>query len=86
MDETYVSVKGAWKYLYRAVDKVGATVDFLLTAKRDRKAAARFLRKAIGRNGTPEKITIDKSGPTRRRSKATTRSTKLALRSGRSNT
>ena len=39
MDETYVRVKGAWKYLYRAVDKAGATVDFLLTAKRDCKAA-----------------------------------------------
>jgi len=47
--------------LYRAVDKAGATVDFLLTAKRDRKAALRFLRKAIGRHGVPEKITIDKS-------------------------
>ena len=62
MDETYVRVKGSWKYLYRAVDKAGATVDFLLTAKRDRKAALRFLRKAIKGNGTPEKITIDKSG------------------------
>ena len=62
MDETYVKVKGSWKYLYRAVDKAGATVDFLLTAKRDRKAALRFLRKAINGNGTPEKITIDKSG------------------------
>jgi putative transposase len=62
MDETYVRIKGAWKYLYRAVDKAGATVDFLLTAKRDRKAALRFLRKAIGQNGMPEKITIDKSG------------------------
>lgn len=62
MDETYVRIKGAWKYLYRAVDKAGATVDFLLTAKRDRKAALRFLRKAIGQNGIPEKITIDKSG------------------------
>ena len=47
---------------YRAVDKAGATVDFLMTAKRDRKAALRFLRKAIRHNGTPEKITIDKSG------------------------
>jgi transposase-like protein/transposase len=62
MDKTYVRVKGAWKYLYRAVDKAGTTVDFLLTAKRDRKAALRFLRKAIKWNGTPEKITIDKSG------------------------
>ncbi len=55
-------IKGVWKYLYRAVDKAGATVDFLLTAKRDRKAALRLLRQAIGQNGTPEKITIDKSG------------------------
>jgi len=39
MDETYVSVKGQWKYLYRAVDKAGHTVDFLLTAKRDRKSS-----------------------------------------------
>jgi putative transposase len=62
MDETYVRVRGSWKYLYRAVDKAGATVDFLLTAKRDRKAALRFLRRAIKWNGTPEKITIDKSG------------------------
>jgi putative transposase len=62
MDQTYVKVKGVWKYLYRAVDKTGATVDFLLTAKRDRKAALRFLCKAFGQHDTPEKITIDKSG------------------------
>ena len=42
MDETYIKVKGEWKYLYRAVDKEGNTVDFLLTARRDRKAALRF--------------------------------------------
>lgn len=62
LDETYVKIRGNWKYLYRAVDKAGATVDFLLTAKRDRKAALRFLRKAIGQHGAPQKITIDKSG------------------------
>jgi len=62
MDETYVRIRGQWKYLYRAVDKAGNTVDFLLTAKRDRKAALRFLSKAAGQHGTPEKITIDKSG------------------------
>ncbi len=62
LDDTYVKVKGSWKYLYRAVDKAGATVDFPLTAKRDRKAALRFLRKAIGQHGVPKKITIDKSG------------------------
>jgi putative transposase len=62
LDETYVRVKGKWKYLYRAVDKAGTTVDFLLTAKRDRKAALRFLLKASGRHSIPLKITIDKSG------------------------
>ena len=62
IDETYVRIRGQWKYLCWAVDKTGATVDFLLTARRDRKAAPRFLCKAIGQNGVPAKITIDKSG------------------------
>ena len=62
LDETYIKVRGQWKYLYRAVDKVGDAVDFLLTAKRDTEAALRFLRQAIRNNGTPEKINIDKSG------------------------
>ena len=48
LDETYVKIKGVWKYFYRAVDKHGDTVDFLLTAKRDTKAVRRFLTKAIG--------------------------------------
>ena len=46
MDETYIKVKGAWKYLYRAVDKEGRAVDFLLTAKRDKDAALHFFDKA----------------------------------------
>jgi putative transposase len=50
------------KYLYRAVDKAGQTVDFLLTAHRDKKAALRFFRKALRQHGLPEKVTIDKSG------------------------
>ncbi len=62
MDETYIKIKGQWKYLYRAVDKEGQTVDFLLTARRDKKAALRFFRKAIGQHSLPEKVTIDKSG------------------------
>ncbi len=62
LDETYIKVKGEWKYYYRAVDKQGNTIDFLLTAKRDKKAALRFLNKAIGRNGKPGLINIDKSG------------------------
>ncbi len=62
MDETYIKVAGQWKYLYRAVDKSGDTVDFLLTAKRDLAAARRYLERAINLHGLPEKITIDKSG------------------------
>ena len=61
MDETYIKIKGAWYYLYRAVDKQGQTIDFLLTEQRDQEAALRFLKKAIRRHGVPEKITIDGS-------------------------
>ena len=46
VDETYIKVKGQEKYLYRAVDSTGQTIDFLLTAKRDAAAAKRFFRKA----------------------------------------
>src|SRR5467141_2105867 len=61
MDETCSKVKGQWYYLYRAVDKTGQTIDFLLTEQRDEEAALRFLKKAIRRHGVPEKITIDGS-------------------------
>ena len=61
MDETYIRIKGQWYYLYRAVDKTGQTIDFLLTQHRDERAAKRFLTKAIRRHGVPEKITIDGS-------------------------
>ena len=62
MDETDIKVKGAWKYLYRAVDKEGKTVDFLLTARRDKAAALRFFDKAMKASGVPEKVTMDKRG------------------------
>src|SRR5512144_2079083 len=62
MDETYIKIKGQWKYRYRAVDKEGQTIDFLLTAHRDKKAAWRFLKKAVRHHGVPDKITIDQSG------------------------
>ena len=62
MDETYIRVKGEWKYLYRAVDKDGNTIDFLLRAHRDKTAARRYFEKSIAQNGVPETVTIDKSG------------------------
>jgi putative transposase len=58
MDETYIKVRGRWRYLCRAVDRDGATVDFLLTSRRDEAAARRFLERAIDRQGEPEKITL----------------------------
>ncbi|AFT90278.1 IS6 family transposase ISBmu21 [Paraburkholderia phenoliruptrix] len=65
MGETYVKVGGQWEYLYRAVDKAGNGVDFLLRARRDKAAARRYFENAIGRNGEPETVTIDKSGTNR---------------------
>jgi putative transposase len=62
MDETYIKVKGQWRYLYRAVDKQGNTADFLLTKRRQRISAQSFLIKAIQWDGVPEIINIDKSG------------------------
>jgi transposase-like protein len=58
-DETYIKVRGRWTYLYRAVDKYGQTVDFLLSEHRDVAAAKRFFNRAIQRNGTPRVITLD---------------------------
>jgi putative transposase len=61
-DETCIKINGQWRYLYRAVDRNGQTVDFLLTAHRDKQAALRFFRKAVRQQGLPDKVTIDKSG------------------------
>ncbi|WP_445373694.1 IS6 family transposase [Photorhabdus tasmaniensis] len=61
MDETYINIKGQWRYFYRAMDSDGNTVDFLLTACRDKKAALRFLKKAIDQHGQPAVVTVDKS-------------------------
>lgn len=62
MDETYIRLNGKWCYLYRAVDKYGDSIDFLLRAKRDAVAAKAFFRKAFKNNGRPDKVTVDKSG------------------------
>ena len=62
-DETYIRIKGKDRYLYRAVDSTGQTIDFLLTAKRDKAAAKRFFRQALRcpRNVSPRVITVDKN-------------------------
>ena len=64
IDETYVKVRGQWAYLYRALDKLGNTIDFYLSATRNTKAAKRFLGKAL--NGLkdweqPEVLNTDKA-------------------------
>jgi len=63
VDETYTQIKGGWKYLYRAIDSEGNTLDFWLTAKRDAKAAKRFLRKVLNASHTvePRVINVDKN-------------------------
>jgi IS6 family transposase len=62
VDETYIRVGGAWRYLYRAVDGTGQTIDFLLSAKRDKQAAKRFFRRVLGRENTryPHTIVTDR--------------------------
>ncbi len=62
MDETYIKVKGKWVYYYRAIDKFGKTLDFMLSEQRDEVAATAFFMKAIQSNGFPDKVVIDKSG------------------------
>ena len=62
MDETYIKIKGKWTYYYRAVDKHGKTLDFMLSEQRDTKAARRFFKQAIDTNNMLEKVVIDKSG------------------------
>ena len=62
MDETYIKLNGRWIYLYRAVDSLGNTIEFLLRKYRDKAAAKAFFRKAFKNNDRPDKINIDKSG------------------------
>jgi transposase-like protein len=63
VDETYIKVKGEWKYLYRAIDSDGDTLDFMLSTKRNRTAAKRFFKKALSSNHNqiPRVITVDKN-------------------------
>jgi transposase, IS6 family len=63
VDETYIKVKDIWIYLYRAVDSLGQTIDFLLSVRRNAAAAKRFFRKALAQVHTvnPRTITVDKN-------------------------
>jgi IS6 family transposase len=63
VDETYIKIKGKWKYLYRAVDSTGQTIDFILSAKRDAKTAKRFFRKMLkaAPHSSPRVINVDKN-------------------------
>ena len=62
VDETYLRVAGKWTYLYRAVDSTGATIDFLLSARRDAAAAKRFFQKALRSVGHPRPRVINVDG------------------------
>ncbi len=62
MGETYIKVKGTWVYLYRAVDKHGKTLDFMLSRRRNKPAATMFFARMLEANGLPRKIVIYKSG------------------------
>src|SRR5881275_2645787 len=62
VDETYLRVAGKWTYLYRAVDSTGATIDFLLSARRDAAAAKRFFQKALPSVGHPLPRVINVDG------------------------
>ena len=59
VDETYIKVRGQWRYLYRAVDRASKTVDFHLSARRDVAAAKTFFAKALKSQGAPQTITLD---------------------------
>ena len=64
IDETYIKVKGKWKYLYRAINKYGKTIDFILLHRRDKDAAKRFLKKALkSSKSKPYRINTDKHAP-----------------------
>jgi transposase, IS6 family len=63
VDETYIKIKGRWYYLYRAVDSAGQTIDFMLSAKRDARAASRFFRKMLTapQHSSTRVINVDKN-------------------------
>lgn len=75
VDETCIKVRGQWRYLYRAIDSHGDTVEFWFSERRNLTAAKRFLRKALKRHGRPERIIIDDSQTNREATCPVTRRT-----------
>ncbi|WP_457093111.1 IS6 family transposase [Microvirga sp. P5_D2] len=61
VDETYIKVRGQWRYLYRTIDSNGDTVEFWFSERRNLTAAKRFLHRALKRHGRPDRIVIDGS-------------------------
>ena len=83
VDETYIKVRGQWRYLYRAIDSNGDTVEFWFSERRNLPAAKRFLRKALKRHGRPERIVIDGSQTNREAILSCDATSQLEDRSGR---
>ena len=82
IDETYIKVHGQWRYLYRAIDSTGDTVEFWFSERRNLTAAKRFLRKALKRHGRPERIVIDGSHTNREAILSCDATSRLQDRSG----
>lgn len=63
LDETYLKIKGKWQYLYRAIDKNGQTLDWMLSSHRNKKAAKKFFKKLLGNKQAtqPRVINVDKN-------------------------
>jgi transposase-like protein len=83
VDGTYIKVRGQWRYLYRAIDSNGDTVEFWFSERRNLAAAKRFLRKALERHGRPERIVIDGSQTNREAILSCDATNQLENRSGR---
>ena len=83
IDETYIRVRGQWRYLYRAIDSNGDTVEFWFSERRNLTAAKRFLRKALKRHGRTERIVIDGSQTNREAILSCDAESRLQDRSGR---
>ncbi|MDF2810024.1 MAG: integrase [Microvirga sp.] len=83
IDETYIKVRGQWRYLYRAIDGNGDTVEFWFSKRRNLTAAKRFLSRALKRHGRPERVVIDGSQTNREAILSCDTTDRLAKRSSR---